>query len=325
MRPPEFWARDGAPARLLSPLGSLYTLAGRWRRRLARPLRLPVQVVCAGNLTVGGAGKTPLCLALAKRLIGQGQAPHFLTRGYRGRCKGPLRVDPARHQAADVGDEALLLAAVAPTWVARERRAGAAAAVAAGASVLIMDDGFQNPALVQDVGLIVIDGEVGWGNCRVLPAGPLREPVADGLARASAVVLVGEDRTGIVPLLPEGFPCLRANLAPLPRAGELRGARVLAFAGIGRPDKFFASLRAVGAELAGTRVFPDHHPFRDAQLEALATDAERLGAQPVTTAKDHVRLPPNWRPRVAVLPVQLTFCDPAALDRLLGRACPCAR
>jgi tetraacyldisaccharide 4'-kinase len=319
MRPPEFWARpDDVRGRLLSPLGTAYGLAGRIRRRLVRPLRLPVPVLCVGNLTVGGTGKTPLALALAERLIATGHRPHFLTRGYGGRSRGPQRVDAPRHDAADVGDEALLLAKVAPTWVARDRARGARAAVRAGAGLLVMDDGFQNPALVQDLPLIVIDGEVGFGNRRLLPAGPLRESVAAGLARASAVVLIGEDRTGVARLLPSALPVLLAELAYPPEADRFRAVRVVAFAGIGRPDKFFAGLAHVGAQVVAARAFADHHRYREVELQALASEAGRHGgARLVTTAKDHVRLPPAWRERVAVLPVELRWRDPAALERIL--------
>lgn len=317
MRPPEFWASDDIRACLLSPLGALYGLAGRIRRQVARPLRLPVPVVCVGNLTVGGTGKTPLAMALAERLIGQGHRPHFLTRGYGGRLAGPIRVDVARHEVAEVGDEALLLARVAPTWVARRRPEGARAALAAGAELLIMDDGLQNPALVQDLAIVVVDGAVGFGNRRLLPAGPLREPIAAGLARASAIVLLGEDRAAVAPLLPDRLPRLEADLVHPPEAAALRGARVVAFAGIGRPDKFFASLASVGAQVVLTRGFPDHHPYREGDLQALAGEASRQGARLVTTAKDHVRIPPAWRRRVAVVPVGLRWRDPAALDRML--------
>jgi tetraacyldisaccharide 4'-kinase len=319
MRPPDFWARPGdLRARLLNPLGAAYGFAGRIRRRLVRSLRAPVPVICVGNLTVGGTGKTPVALALAERLLAMGHRPHFLTRGYGGRSRGPQKIDPARHDAADVGDEALLLAKVAPTWVARDRAAGARAAVSAGAGLLVMDDGFQNAALVQDLSLIVIDGEVGLGNRRLLPAGPLRESVSAGLARASAVVLVGADRTAVLRLLPPGLPVLLAELAYPHEATRLREERVVAFAGIGRPEKFFAGLAQVGAQVVAAHAFADHHRYRESELQALASEAERHGdARLVTTAKDHVRLPPAWRERVAILPVKLRWRDPAALERTL--------
>jgi tetraacyldisaccharide 4'-kinase len=277
-------------------------------------------VICVGNLTVGGAGKTPVALALAERLLARGERPHFVTRGYGGRARGPLRVDIGRHDSALVGDEALLLAAVAPTWVARDRLAGAYAAAGAGAGLVILDDGFQNPRLRPDVAVLVIDGSSGFGNGRLLPAGPLREPVADGLSRASAVVRIGADRVGIDRLLPADLPCLAAELRPAAPAPALAGRRVLAFAGIARPEKLFTTLRTAGAELVACEAFADHHRYRRAEIERLLARAAREEALCVTTSKDAVRLPADLRPRVAVLPVALAWQQPAALDRLLDLA-----
>jgi len=319
MRAPEFWRRDGAAARLLDPAGRLYGLAGRLRRRLVHPERAPLPVVCVGNLVVGGSGKTPAALAIGRRLLERGRRPHFLTRGYGGRASGPLMVDPAHHDAAMVGDEALLLAGLAPTWVARERPAGARAAAGAGAELLVMDDGLQNPALTKDLSLVVIDGEIGFGNGRLLPAGPLREPVHEGLARASAVIRIGDDRCGVRALLPDGMACLETDLVAGPDAEAVRGRRVVAFAGISRPEKFFATLRGLGAEIVMARSFADHHRYRASQVEALLASAARHGAMPITTTKDHVRLPPALRARIAVLPVALVWRDLDQLDRLLAR------
>ena len=197
MRAPEFWAGDGLGARLLDPLGRLYGQACRLRRRCTTPRRAPLPTICVGNLTVGGAGKTPVAIALAERLLAAGERPHLVTRGYGGRARGPLRVEPARHDARLVGDEALLLAEVAPTSLARDRLAGAHAAAHAGASLVILDDGFQNPSLATDLALVVIDGTYGFGNRRLLPAGPLREPVADGLRRADAAIRLGADAANV--------------------------------------------------------------------------------------------------------------------------------
>jgi tetraacyldisaccharide 4'-kinase len=319
MRAPEFWARDNLPARLLSPLGEAYGLAGRLRRRLARPARAAVPVICVGNLVAGGAGKTPVAMALAAQLIARGWRPHLLTRGYGGRLRGPLRVDPARHDAAAVGDEALLLAEVAPTWCARDRIAGARAAVAAGADLLIMDDGFQNPWLHQDLALLVVDSNFGFGNRRLLPAGPLRERVATGLARASAMVQLGADETGLDDLLPRRVIRLRARLRAAPGAPDLRDRRVVAFAGIGRPEKFFRSLAEGGTLLVAKHAFGDHHRYRRHEILALLAEAAAKDAVCVTTAKDQVRLPADLRPSITILPVAVSWQDPAALARLLDR------
>jgi len=319
MRAPDFWSADGAAARLLAPFGLLYDLAGRLHFALTRPVACGVPVVCVGNLTAGGAGKTPVALSLAKHLASRGRAVHFLTRGYGGRAAGPLRVDPARHDAAEVGDEALLLAAAAATWVARDRVAGARRAVEDGAGVLVMDDGFQNPALKKDLSFVVVDGETGFGNGRVMPAGPLRETVARGLSRADAVVVLGPDQHHIGGLVPEHLPIVRADLAPTGAAQDLAGRRVLAFAGIGRPEKFFATLKGLGAELVETRAFADHHRFRPDELEAVLARAEALEATAVTTEKDVTRLPAAYRDKVNVLPVEVSWQQADLLDRLLGR------
>ena len=314
MHPPAFWQRDGVVPRLLSPVGAV--VAAATARRVARPgWRAPVPVLCCGNVGVGGAGKTTVALDLAARLLNRGARVAFLTRGYRGRARGITTVS-ARHDADDVGDEALLLAALAPTYVGADRAEAARAAVAMGAEMLVMDDGLQNPGLTKDLSLLVLDGGAGFGNGRVLPAGPLREPVAAGAARCQAAVLIGPDEHGALASLPPGLPVLRARLVP--DATELRGVRVLAFAGIGRPAKFFATVAETGAVLAGTRAFPDHHPFTAGELRQLRQEAARLQARLVTTAKDAVRLPPGCTD-VTVLGVTLAWEDAAAVEALLRR------
>lgn len=318
MKTPAFWYRPpGLASALLAPLGTLYGLAGRRRIAGTVPRKVGVPVVCVGNLVAGGAGKTPVGLALIAALQARGVVVHALTRGHGGREAGPLAVDPRRHTAADVGDEALLLAGATPCWVARDRLAGAERAVAAGAAAIVMDDGFQNPALHKDLSLIVADGAVGFGNGRLVPAGPLRERVADGLARADALVILGEDRHGLAALA-GGRPVLIARLEPDPEAAaRLAGRDVLAFAGIGRPEKFFATLEALGARIAERVPFADHHPYRPAEVAALIERAAALGALPVTTAKDAVRLPPEMRAKIAVLPVSVRWTDESALAALL--------
>jgi tetraacyldisaccharide 4'-kinase len=318
MRAPEFWSESGALARLLSPLGAAYDLAGGLRHALTRPVGCSLPVVCVGNLVAGGAGKTPVALALARHLQAAGRAVHVLTRGYGGRAAGVLRIDPARHDAAEVGDEALLLAAAAPTWLARDRAAAAQAAARDGAGVIVMDDGFQNPSLRKDLSLLVVDGGYGFGNGRVMPAGPLREASERGLGRADAVILLGQDKTGIARRLGSRLPLLQAELIPAPGAPDLAGRRVLAFAGIGRPEKFFATLKGLGAELAGTRAFADHHRYRPTEVVALLDRARALDALPITTEKDRLRLPGDQAESIEVLPVEVAWQDPKALDRLLA-------
>lgn len=324
MKPPAFWFRPPGPAAAaLAPLGALYHWAGAARRARACPLRLPVPVVCVGNLSLGGTGKTPVVLSLLARLTDRGLKPHALSRGYGGSAAGPLRVDPNRHSAGEVGDEPLLLAAAAPAWVARDRAAGGLAAVESGAGGVVMDDGHQNAGLVKDLSLVVVDGGVGFGNGRVFPAGPLRESVAAGLARADALIVIGEDAQGVAQTASQrGLPVLTARLVPDPiAAASLRGRLVLAFAGIGRPQKFFDALAgaAVGATVAETRGFPDHHPFTARELTDLQRRAAELGAILATTEKDRVRLPAEMRDAVATLPVNLLWDDARALDALLDR------
>jgi tetraacyldisaccharide 4'-kinase len=314
MRPPAFWQRDGILPRLLAPISAI--VAGATARRVAQPgWRAPVPVVCCGNAGVGGAGKTTLALDLGGRLLGRGARVAFLTRGYGGQVTRTMRVYPS-HEAADVGDEALLLAALAPVFVGADRVDAARAAIAEGATVLVMDDGLQNPGLIKDLSFLVIDGAAGFGNGRVLPAGPLREPAHAAARRCRAAVLIGPDASGAAMALPSGLPVLRATLRP--EANGLAGARVFAFAGIGRPAKFFATLAASGAVIVGQQPFPDHHSFRPAELRKLARRAEALGAALVTTPKDAVRLPPEWRARVAVAGVTLAWADETPLEALLA-------
>jgi len=312
VKAPAFWAVDGVAARLLAPAGAVYAAAGAVRWRLAGAAAAPLPVVCVGNATVGGTGKTPLALALIERLARRGFAVHALCRGHGGRLRGPVRVDPARHRVADVGDEALLLAAVTPTWAGRDRLAAARAAAAAGAEVAVLDDGLQYPRLAKSTSLLVIDAANGVGNGRVVPAGPLREPLSRARDRADAVVLVGD---GPPPQGLAGRSFFRARLVPTAQAAALAGRRMLAFAGIGRPEKFFATARGIGVEVAESRAFADHHVFTPNELDALEARAAALGAALLTTAKDAARLPPERRARVAVLGVRAAFDDPDGFAR----------
>lgn len=317
MRPPAFWAEGGRPPGLLSPLGRLTEWATA--RRVARPgWRASVPVFCCGNVGIGGAGKTTVVLDLLRRLQELGGRPHALLRGYGGRERGPLLVKPGVHDARRVGDEALLLAEMAPTWVSADRASGAQAALAQGADAIVMDDGLQNPGLVKDCSLLVIDGGFGFGNSCLLPAGPLREPVAAAAARCQAAVLIGADAHGALGQLPAGFPVLRVDLVPILH-GLDPAARYFAFAGIGRPEKFFDGLRAGGITLAGTRSFADHHLYTRAELAALAQSAGAAGAVLLTTPKDRARLAPAQRRGIAVADVGLAWAEETSLDVLILR------
>ena len=320
MRPPVFWSDGGWRSHLLLPAAAV--TGWMTARRVAKPGRkAPVPVLCCGNAGVGGAGKTTLALDLLRRLQRRGGWPHALLRGYGGQERGPLLVRPGLHDARRVGDEALLLAEVAPTWVSADRVAGARAAVAEGADTIVMDDGLQNPGLAKDCSLLVIDGGYGFGNGRLLPAGPLREPVAAAAARCRAAVLIGADAHGAIAMLPRGLPVLRAVLVPDLRDLDF-DRRYLAFAGIGRPEKFFAGLRAAGLMLAAQQAFADHHPYTAADLMALAQEADRAAAILLTTPKDMVRLSPAQRAGIAVAGVSLAWEDEAALGALLAKVVP---
>lgn len=316
MQPPRFWygaeGREAAPLlqALLAPVSWAYAGAGALRHAFTRPQKVSRPVVCVGNLTLGGAGKTPVTRALRIVFAGLGVSAHTLSRGYGGRMKGPCAVNAALHACTDVGDEPLLHARDGHAWIARDRLAGSQAAIAAGADLILLDDGLQNPRLHKDFSFVVIDAGAGLGNCRVFPAGPLREPLTTGLKRADAIIMMGESET----MMRFDQPVLHARLAPLTAPPE---GPLLAFAGIARPQKFFDTLIAAGADLKDGVAFPDHHVFGADELNALRAHGESIGAHLITTEKDHVRLPASWREHVHVLAVSAKFSDPAALRALL--------
>ena len=320
VRAPEFWFRGGIVPALLSPLGWGYDAAGRARRFIADARRVSVPVVCVGNIVAGGAGKTPVAIALGQRLTAKGRRVHFLCRGYGGKARGPLAVDRRRHDHRMVGDEALLLAERGPTWIARDRAAGADAAANAGADVIVLDDGLQNPSLIKDLSLVVVDGGTGFGNGLVIPAGPLRERISPGLDRAQAMILLGKDTHGAAQLaLKAGLPVIRGRLSPTTDSSGLRGQAVLPFAGIGHPCKFFTMLNDMGCRVVARHGFPDHYRYHPDEIMKMVDEAQAKKALLVTTEKDFVRLPLEAQPLVHAVRIQVAWQDTSQIDGLLGQ------
>ena len=328
MRPPAFWDTDaprssGAMTRaLLSPLGWIYAAATARRIANTTPARAPAPVICVGNITVGGTGKTPIALALLEMAVQLGRTPAGLSRGWKGKLATPARVDPAIHTAVDVGDEPLLLARRAPTFIDPDRIQGAHMAVDEGADLIVMDDGHQNPNLEKSLSLVVVDAVAGWGANKVVPAGPLREPVKAGLARADAVIVMTPD-----PAIQPDYRALQLDTLEIPvltawlePGGAVPDGPLLAFAGIGRPQKFFDALKASGATLADAVSFPDHHAFSRADIERLRDLAEDHSATLITTEKDWVRLPGDIQHSVSAWPVRATFAEPARVEALIELA-----
>ncbi|MBX2829665.1 MAG: tetraacyldisaccharide 4'-kinase [Rhodospirillales bacterium] len=316
MRDPRFWQHDGIIPTLLSPLSALWR-AGTYIRHLTTTARHPgCPVFCVGNFTVGGAGKTPTAIELFNILTALGRTPHFVSRGYGGSITGPHRVDLKSDSASQVGDEPLLLAHNGPAWVSRDRFLGAETAHAAGADAIILDDGLQNPSLIKDCSFAVVDSVYGIGNGQVMPAGPLREPLLNGLEKVRAIILIGDQTPSFITNLPASVPVLRAHIEPI-NGAEFSGQKVMAFAGIGRPEKFYDSLKQVGAEIVKIHDFDDHHAFSAQEIAALHAQSSQLGATLVTTQKDLMRLPMQSRDAISSLDIRLVFDDPDQLTTIV--------
>ncbi|TAE79829.1 MAG: tetraacyldisaccharide 4'-kinase [Alphaproteobacteria bacterium] len=317
MRTPAFWhQKDSWNARMLLPFGALYYAAHRVRMRITKPYRAPIPVICVGNCVAGGAGKTPIVSALARILRERGEVVHIISRGYGGSITKAIRVQADIHHCDEVGDEPLLLARSSPVWVGRDRRASIEAAHRAGATMIVMDDGFQNPTIHKDISFLVVDGGYGTGNGRMIPAGPMREPFAQALARADVLVLMGKDDTLLIRNVPRATTLLRAEIVPtIP--DMVRDVPLLAFAGIGRPDKFFTMLHKYALNVQETVAFSDHHPYSAEELMQLQQRAHALGATLVTTEKDWVRLDASSRASIVAIPIEVrTHPDTRLTDML---------
>ncbi len=322
---PHFWRAKPDAAGLffcilLAPLGWIYATIVSLRLAVTKPKQVAPVVLCVGNAVAGGTGKTPVCLALGRRAVERGIKVHFLTRGYGGREAGPVAVDPARHRAEDVGDEALLLATIAPTWVSADRVAGAKQAEAAGAELIIMDDGLQNPALQKTYSVLTVDGSFGFGNKLPMPAGPMREFSGSALKRVNRCVVVGPADGKLEAELAAERPLSRARLVPSDSFEPFANRPVVAFAGIGRPEKFFAMLSDAGLMVTDTIGFADHHAYTDRDIVRLRERATECQAVLLTTVKDFVRLPGSFQPDVTAVPVELKFENGSDCDVILDEA-----
>ncbi|KAB7614460.1 tetraacyldisaccharide 4'-kinase [Amylibacter sp. SFDW26] len=326
MQPPKFWKNPpeqvGIWPSILAPLSCVWSLVTTWRWKQGAHATVGIPVICVGNVNLGGTGKTPTVIATVMRLQALGRVPHVVSKGYKGQLAGPVQVDEKTHSADDVGDEPLLLAAFAPTWVAKDRLSGALAAKAAGADVIVLDDGLQNPALAKDLTILVVDAEVGFGNGRVMPSGPLRETVEDAVAKADVLLTIGPDTDMHSTFVDQwdqvkGLPHVSSTIMPLQTGMDWDGLHALAFAGIGRPEKFFRTLKELGVDIKATRSFDDHQKIPTALLARLEKEAWDLGAQLVTTEKDAVRLPKDWQQKVLTVPVRLELNETDQFDQAL--------
>jgi len=326
MQPPDFWKKPpngtGVWPLILTPLSKLWQWADARRWQQGPHTKLGVPVICIGNVNLGGTGKTPTVIETVTRLTSMGKTPHIVSKGYKGQLIGPTKVDPATHTANDVGDEPLLLAAFAPTWIAKDRIVGARAAQTAGADVIVLDDGLQNPAMAKDLTILVVDVEMGFGNGQVVPSGPLRETIDSAVAKSDLLLTIG----------PQGdvhdafrqkweavnkLPHVTSTITPLQTGMDWQGMSVLAFAGIGRPEKFYNTLKDMGVVVKATRSFDDHQTIPTSLLTRLEKEAWEMGAQLVTTEKDAVRLPKEWQQKVLTVPVRLKIHDAEVYDKAL--------
>lgn len=320
---PHFWfEKKGVIATILHPFAVLYAAFGNYLRSRITPQKMSVPVICIGNVVLGGSGKTPIVQMLAKYLQNQGFSPHVISRGYGGYLKGPVRVDAHLQTIGEVGDEPLMLSSAVPVWVAKDKVAGAKAAIAAGATVLLLDDGLQNPTLHKDISFLVIDAVRGLGNGCVIPAGPLRETLAESLSKTTAVIWVasnnkdGNDET--LKILSAQKPVIKATSKTVCDI-DLMNENVLAFCGLGHAQKFYDGVKALGAKIVKTVDFPDHYVWSAYEIRKLLDDAKSLNARCITTAKDAVRIPQSLRDQIIICDVEISIAEPDVLLNYLGK------
>ena len=318
MKAPQFWYEPNTwKAKFLYPLGYFYNLLTLLRGKLAKPQSYSCLTICIGNLNVGGTGKTPTTIALAQHFLKKGLQVHVVSRGYKGKFQGTFLVDPQKHKSDEVGDEPLLMSEFTSVWVSNKRKNGIAAAENAGAQIVLLDDGFQDPSFHKDFSLIVVDGEKGFGNKKCMPAGPLRENIVQGFKRADALVIVGQ-RIYKFDTFPTHLKIIHSTLKPIETGMNWKEGKYLAFAGIADPSKFFKTLRSLGANLIDCVALGDHQKLDGQVLKRLERKANSAHAQLVTTEKDAVRLSNTFRKKVLSLPVRIEFDDKNELENLFN-------
>ncbi|PPR10082.1 MAG: Tetraacyldisaccharide 4'-kinase [Alphaproteobacteria bacterium MarineAlpha11_Bin1] len=319
MRAPNFWYKEGVLPTLLSPMSQIWAWRARRRLTKVKPTKVDIPVICIGNVVAGGAGKTPVALSVMERLHTSNINAGFLSRGYGGSISASTKVETSKHSSRDVGDEPLLLASVAPTWIGNDRVKSALAAVDTGIGAIVMDDGLQNPALHKDLSILVIDGRYGYGNGRVMPAGPLREPLECAMQRVEAIALIGDVSDPLQAAMPKNIPILMARFVPATKDDDISGKPVVAFAGIGQPEKFFETLAGMGCDLIDIAGFPDHYYYSVDEIMRLIDTAAMADALVVTTEKDMVRVPVEARDMIRSLKIRLDWNDLGELDEVLGQ------
>lgn len=312
---PRFWFEKPTwPSAMLSPFAFIYHGCGKLLRSWVKPTKVSAPVICVGNIVLGGSGKTPVVRLLAQHLQAKGFLPHIVSRGYGGYLKGPVRVDPLIHTLGEVGDEPLLLSATAPVWVAKDKVAGTQAAIAAGATHILLDDGLQNPSLVKDISVLVVDATRGFGNGCVLPAGPLREPVADTLLKTDIILWIGQGHEPLKTELRTKKDLITAHAQTICNDINLQGHRLFAFCGLGNAQKFYDGLARQGGHVVSTRTFPDHYTWSGYELRQMIEEASKHAARPITTAKDAIRIPQSLQDEILICDVKLSIDDMASLE-----------